>query len=384
MNAFDGYEAFEYLEAGSDYEAFELPEDRVGEPYLVPLDDDKVKRTNEFINANTIISLHDHTSYLPADLNRRGDYTRQGRVVTPYDKLAESALDAVFVNLMGAKTWDETITNLGMRRCDIAHQDYVTVVEDVEDIHVAVENGQFGYVLGVETSMSIENELDRLDVLYGLGLRTIGITYSESNALGTGLADQDRDGGLTAFGERALERMNKLGFLVDASHASDRTTLDACEVSTDPIVLTHNGAAELLPIARLDPDEVLEAVADTGGLIGIQAAPHNTASPDNPRHGIASMMDHFEYVKDLVGIDHVTFGPDSMWGDHRALHRWFDKDLSIYPDWVELDIEYVKGLENPNEAWTNIVRWLVAEGYSDEEIRKVTSENVLRVLEEVW
>lgn len=383
MSAYDGYRSFQYLEAGVDYEAFELPGEHAGEPYLVPLDDSEEARSNEFIENNFIISLHDHTSSLPRDVNRRAEYTGQGRVVTPYDLLAESPLNAAIVNLMGARTWDESITNLGMRRADIAHQEFVTVVEDFDDIHTAYENGQFGYVLGVETSMLIENELDRLDVLYGLGLRTIGITYSPSNALGTGLADQHRDGGLTRFGEKAIERMNKLGFLIDASHASNQTTLDACEISDDPILLSHNGACELLPIDRLDPDEVIEAVADTGGLIGIQAAPHNSSSPDHPSHSIDSMMDHFEYVKDLVGIDHVTLGPDAMWGDHVGLHRWFEKDLSEYPDWVDLDIEYVRGVENPNEAWTNIVRWLVKEGYSDDEIRKVTSGNTMRVLEEV-
>lgn len=384
MNTNHDYESFQFLEAGSDFEKFDLPDDHTGDPYLVPLSQEDETRAEEFIENNTIISLHDHTSYLPEEMDRRGEYTRQGHVITPYHLLADSPLDVAFVNLMGAKTWDETITNLGMRRNDIAHQDLVTVIEDVDDIHDAVANDQFGYVLGVETSMAIENELDRLDVLYGLGLRTIGITYSESNALGTGLTDQDRDGGLTNFGEQAIERMNKLGFLADASHASNQTTLDACDVSDDPIVLSHNGAAELLPIARLDPDHVLEAVADTGGVIGIQAAPRNTVSPDHPRHGIASVMDHFEYVKDLVGIEHVAFGPDANWGDHVGLHEWFDKDLSVYPDWVELDIDYVEGLENPNEGWTNIVRWLVNEGYSDEEIRKVTGGNVLRVLEEVW
>ncbi|MFB6206356.1 MAG: dipeptidase [Haloglomus sp.] len=384
MSAYDDYEAFEYLDAGTDYEPFELPGEHAGEPYLVPLDEEASARAAEFIADNPVISLHEHTSFLPNDIDRRGEYTREGRVVTPYEYLAESPLNAAFVNLMGARTWDETIRNLGMRRADLAHQNFVTVVEDVDDLRDAYENGQFGYVLGVETSMLVENELDRLDVLYGLGMRTIGITYSESNALGTGLADQHRDGGLTKFGEAAVERMNKLGFLIDASHASNRTTLDVCEASEDPVVLSHNGSHELLPIDRLDPDEVLEAVAETGGVVGIQAAPHNTASPDHPRHSIESFMDHFEYVKDLVGIDHVTFGPDAMWGDHVALHRYFGKDLSQYPDWVDTDIDYVEGLENPNEAWTNVVRWLVREGYSDEEIRKVTCENTLRVLEAVW
>lgn len=384
MKDYDGYTSFQFLEPGTDYEQFELPSSHAGDPSVVPLDEKDEARANEFIETNEIISLHDHTTYLPKNINRRGEYTDQGRVSIPYDLLAESPLDASFVNLMGVKRWNETIRNLGMRRCDIAHQNLVTVVEDVEDIHKAHKQGKFGFVLGVETSMAIENDLDRLDVLHGLGLRTIGITYSESNALGTGLTDQDRDGGLTAFGERAIKRMNKLGLVIDASHASNQTTLDACQMSEDPIILSHNGASELLPIARLDSDEVLQAVANTGGVIGIQAAPRNTVSPDHPTHSIASVMDHFEYVKDLVGIEHVTFGPDANWGNHVGLHEWFDKDLSIYPDWVDLDIEYVEGLENPNEAWTNIVRWLVKEGYSDDEIRMVTSENTLRVLEQVW
>ena len=381
--AYDGYTAFEYLPAG-ERGSFELPPPHAGEPYEVPLSEADAARAAQFVSDEFLVSLHDHLASLPADVDRRGEYVREGRVVTPYDRLAASPLDAGFVNLMGCRTWDETVRNLGMRRADVAHQDFVTIVEDVGDLEAIREGGGFGFVLGVETAMPIEDDLDRLDVLYGLGLRTIGLTYSESNALGTGLADQHLEGGLTRFGERAVSRMNDLGFLVDASHAADRTTLDACAASDDPVVLSHNGARSLLPIDRLDPDEVLQAVADTGGVVGIQAAPHNTASPDHPTHSIDSMMDHFEYVVDLVGIDHVTFGPDAMWGDHVALHEYFDKDLSVYPDWVDVGIDAVRGLENPNEAWTNIVRWLVGAGYTDEEIRKVVGGNTMRVLAEVW
>ena len=232
--------------------------------------------------------------------------------------------------------------------------------------------------------MMIENELDRLDVLYGLGVRALGITYSESNALGTGINDEDSDGGLTSFGESAVERMNKLGILIDPSHASRQTTLDTCAASEDPVMLSHNGARELLDITRLDADEVLEAVADTGGVIGIQSAPHNVASPDHPKHTIESVMDHFQYVEELVGIDHVSFGPDTLYGDHVGLHKYMGKNYDKYPDWQEIEFDYVEGMENPTEAWHNIVRWLVREGYSDEEIRKVTGGNTLRVLETVW
>jgi membrane dipeptidase len=98
-------------------------------------------------------------------------------------------------------------------------------------------------------------------------------------------------------------------------------------------------------------------------------------------------MEHFEYVANLVGIDHVAFGLDTLYGDHVGLHHAFANALSIGAshNGVEFEeVSYVKGLENPSEAYPNVVRWLVKKGYSREDIRKVMGENVLRVLKETW
>ena len=392
---YNGYEAFEFLEAGEDYEAFEFQDGahHFDEPYEVALTDDDAERADRLSAENTIVSMHEHAFYFPKDMTEVDDYARQGRAFTAYDALAQSNLDAVFdwhfdgvlrMHSRNGWKWTEVVHDLGMRAADIAKQDFVIRAGSVEDVRRAHDEGKVAIVPSVEGCMMIENEIDRLDVLYGLGVRALGVTYAESNALGTGGRDEDSDGGLTTFGERCVERMNRLGILVDPSHASNQTTLDVCEVSEAPVVLSHNGAQALLDIKRLDPDEVIEAVADTGGVIGIQSAPHNVASPDHPKHTIESVMDHFRYVEELVGIDHVSFGPDALYGDHRGLHRYMGKDYSKYPDWQEIEFDYVKGMENPTEAWHNIVRWLVREGYTDEEIRKVTGGNTLRVLEAVW
>jgi membrane dipeptidase len=102
-------------------------------------------------------------------------------------------------------------------------------------------------------------------------------------------------------------------------------------------------------------------------------------------------MEHFEYVKDLVGIDHVAFGPDTLYGDHVGLHHVYKSSLSIQesrersggtPPYDE--VEYVEGIENPTEASSNIVRWLVAHDYSDRDIAKVVGGNALRLLKDVW
>ena len=137
---------------------------------------------------------------------------------------------------------------------------------------------------------------------------------------------------------------------------------------------------------------LLEAVAAKGGLIGIEAAPHTTLTAAHPAHSLESFMEHFEYVKGLVGIEHVTFGPDTVYGDHVGLHDVYAANLSIDAASATGDsqtpghekVAYVKGLENPTEGSHNIVRWLVKRGYSDQEIALVIGGNALRLLRQVW
>ena len=212
------------------------------------------------------------------------------------------------------------------------------------------------------------------------------MVYSESNTLGSGLREA-RDAGLTEFGRQAVRRMNQLGIAVDVSHAGDQTSLDTIEASDKPVFITHAGARSLWNSNRLKPDEVLRACAAKGGVIGIEAAPHTTLPPKHPQHSLESIMEHFEYVADLVGIDHASFGPDTLFGDHVGLHHAFANQLSISQSHGKKafdEVEYVAGIENPAEAFPNIVGWLVKHGYSDEDVAKVIGGNTMRVLEQVW
>jgi membrane dipeptidase len=260
------------------------------------------------------------------------------------------------------------------------------VVRRVADIEHAHREGKVGVVFGLEAATPIENELDRLDVLYGLGLRQIGIAYSDSNSLGSGLSEPV-DGGLTQFGHRAVRRMNQLGLAIDVSHSSDRTSLDVCRASDAPVLMTHAGARAVWDIPRMKPDDVLRAVADTGGVIGMSAAPHTTVSAAHPRHSIESVMDHFRYCIDLVGIEHVAFGPDTLYGDHVGLHTVFAHLLNLggaTAGPAHERVEYVDGLENPTENFANICGWLVQHGFSDDEVRAVVGGNILRALNAIW
>lgn len=397
-NTYKGYKSYSYLKGGKDYKEFKLAKevDRV-KPYIIPLDYDQEKYFKDFVKNNLIISLHDHPIVIPEDITQLMDYEKTGKEQTAYEGMANSYIDVVFDNMMDGTCiisseagwkWIDVIHDIGMRSCDIAHQDFLVKGYGIEDIYKVKSEGKIAWFISLESSTMIENEVDRLDILYGLGVRMMGITYSESNGLGSGLKE-GRDGGLTSFGKKAVERMNTLGIAIDVSHCGVQTALDTIECSKKPIFITHTGARELWDMNRLMPDEVFIACAEKGGVIGIEAAPHTTVTKKHKSHSIDSYMEHFEYVKNLVGIDHVAFGPDALYGDHVGLHNMFSSNMSIDEGTRSKDtgydqIEYVRGMENPSEAMTNIIRWLIKNNYTEEDMKKALGTNIMRVLKQVW
>jgi len=393
---YDGYKSFQYLSPGVDYPQFALAKElgRV-EPYVVEVTPEQEALVQRILDEDLVISLHDHTFIVPENISQIFDYQRTGRNFTGYEGLSLSGIDVVFENFMDGTAmitskagwkWTDIVHDLGIRYSDFAHQAMVYRAEVYDDLVAAKRDGRIALVASLEAATAIENELDRVDVLYGFGVREMGITYSESNALGSGLKES-RDGGLTKFGQQVVRRMNQLGMTIDVAHCGDQTAADTIEVSEKPVLITHVGARALWNTARLKPDWVLDACAKKGGVIGIEAAPHTTLTHKHPHHSIESFMEHFEHVASVCGIDHVAFGPDTLFGDHVGLHHAFAASLSIasaHAGETFDEVPYVRGLENPAECFPNITRGLVARGYGREDIRKVLGGNVLRVLKETW
>lgn len=391
-----GYKSYDYLTPGEDYRAFELSKWDWAGRWLLPLDSPQEERVLRLARQCVNIALHEHPTVTPADIKLMPEMDRLGRENCEYEALSHSYLDCVFDNMMDGTChivsksgwkFEDILVDFGHRLCDLHHQDFLIQCTKVEDILTAHREGRIAWVPVLEGAAVIENELDRIDVLYGLGIRMMGIAYSESNALGSGLKEET-DGGLTKFGRAAVRRMNQVGMLIDCSHCGPRTTLDTVEHSSKPVILSHIGARALWDSKRLCPDEVLTAVAQRGGVLGVEAAPHTTMTRTHNTHDLDSYMEHFEYIADKAGIDHVSFGTDGLYGDHVGLHHLFAKSLATgdtrnqQADYEE--VPFVKGLENPTESSVNILRWLVKKGYSDEDIGKVLGGNALRVLRQVW
>lgn len=394
--AYDGYTSFQYLEPGVDYREFALAQ-QVGRvpSRRVVVSDRQEERVQRLLEETLVVSLHDHVHVAPADLGDMPEYRRQGREWTGYEGMSVSGVDAVFDAFMGGSAtitssagwkWDDVILDMGMCLSDIAHQDLLVRTGTVAEIYEAKRSGRIALIPSLEAATMIENEIDRLDVLYGFGLRCSGVVYSESNSLGSG-ARETQDGGLTDLGRRAVRRMNQLGIAIDLSHAGDRTCLDIITTSDRPVFITHAGARALWGTKRMKPDNVLRACAERGGIVGISAAANTTITHTERRHSLESVMEHFVYCAETVGIDNVAFGPDTFFGDHVGMHAVFAKQFSVAAarGGLEFDaIEFVDGIENPSESFPNIVRWLVTHDYSDGEIQNVIGRNVMRALTEVW
>jgi membrane dipeptidase len=338
------------------------------------------------------------------------EYNNQGRERLAYDALAISGIDAVFDNMMdgscyitskhGSK-WTDVIQNLGMRLCDLSHQDYVIHCRSVEDIYHAWRNGKLAWVGVLETLDCVENEVDRLDVLYGLGVRQAGITYSESNMLGSGLKEHG-DSDLTDFGYDCVARMNKVGMLIDVSHCSDKTALDTIVMSEKPLIISHCGSRTLTPTPRMLPDDVIHELVDRGGVFGVEMAGAVVSTKKHPVADLEAYMEQTEYCIKTFGIDHVGWGPDTMYGDHIQLYKvgavrnntkgmgHTKRPGAPQHEFLGMALNldtlppYVRGMENPTESIPNAIRWMIKHGYSDQEIAKVAGLNAINVLKKVW
>ncbi len=191
---YTGYTAYDYLEPGVDYREFHYAQQIGRVPAYAGLDlsTEQAERAQRLLREETVISLHEHVQVFPEDMDHLRDHIRQGREPTAYAGLARSGLTAVFDNGMDGTCcissdagwkYQDVLFDLGVRMADLAHQDFVIKGETLADIRHAQETGRIAHVFALEAATMIENEVDRLDVLYGFGVRQMGIAYSEANTL---------------------------------------------------------------------------------------------------------------------------------------------------------------------------------------------------------
>ena len=291
----------------------------------VPLDAEQRLRFERLMEESVMIDLHQHPMVLPEDFNQYWEYLRSDNYVWGYDAVREGGFTAVgtanvfrgmlHTSEMSFIRFSDLLDEISMMISDISRHDDVLRVNNASEIESAKQQGKVGFLPTVE-HLAIGNELNRVDVLYNAGIRLAGLTYSRKAYIGDGIFERN-DGGLSEFGVEVVQRMNELGMVVDVSHASFRTAMDAIEASNTPVTFSHDGsytlASDSLQARRLRKDEELLACASKGGVIGITAVPNRLSN--DPEQSIECVLDHYDYMVQLVGIDHVAIGTDTSIGD---------------------------------------------------------------------
>jgi membrane dipeptidase len=264
----------------------------------------------------------------------------------------------------------------------------VLLVRAAEDIETAKESGRLGIHLHLQGTDPIEDNLDLVDLYKALGVGVIQLTYNVKNRVGDG-CEERTDSGLSRFGISLIQRLNQSRVLVDCSHTALRTALDAIEHSAAPVILSHANIASVHRSPRNVSNELIDAIAKSGGVIGVAGFPAFVGAGATPtlEHFIA----HIGAIVERVGIDHVGLGIDYYWGqagvasDEEAMHSYNEavaagRWSTAYPPPPH---HYPAGIETPRTL-RNLTRGLLARGYRESEVRKILGANWLRVMRGVW
>ena len=278
------------------------------------------------------------------------------------------------------------------------HSDKVLLVKCIQDILESAREGKLGIIAGWQSSNDLSNgrhgENDwwsvkpqtQLRAYRELGLRICGIAYQIANVFGGGAIDGHI--GLSKAGRRLVEEIHRLNIVLDVGgHTGDKASMDALEISDGvPVICSHGNARAIANSSRNLSDEMIMSIAKTGGVIGINAindfvmrGEEMAQVHETPLGTTHDMIRHLEYMKDLVGIDHIGLGPDFTWGmsdvRDRAIFGTDSQDAGPR--------RFVKGFENISQLG-NVVTALRDRGWDDGELNAVFSQNWLRVYEAVW
>lgn len=264
----------------------------------------------------------------------------------------------------------------------ILRQPWVRLATTLAEIRRAKADGVLAVYGNCQPTYGLPVDLDAIDRAHASGLRSLMLTYNRMDHVGVGCTER-MDAGLSRFGVEVVERCNQLGVIVDTSHCGRLTTLDACKFSRAPVTANHACAQGVLAHARGKSDEELDAIAATGGLIGVVAVPFFLAKG---RPTVEAMLDHIDYIAGRFGWRHVGIGTD--WPLQSPLDLLQETVGGLLPEIgfrPEDNIDVTQTLIGFSDYrdFPNITRGLVKRGYDDEQIRGILGENFLRVFAEV-
>lgn len=273
-----------------------------------------------------------------------------------------------------------------------ALRDDMLIVRQAADIERAHAEGKHGIVIDFQNTLSFADDLDRIDLFYGLGLRMVQLTYNLHTLVGDGCTDRYQ-GGLTYFGQEMVRRLNAARIIVDVSHCSEQIGWDAMEVSTAPVIVSHSSSRAVAEHDRGKSDELARAIAEHGGYFGVVTLPGFIR--ETPGASLDDVVRQIEHLVDVCGIDHVGIGtdkagpgpgtssqveyPSSMPGNLAGEFNWTGFRVEDHRIGDEYQLDGFESLAD----WPNITVALAQAGFTEDELRKLLGLNYLRVFRDV-
>lgn len=285
-------------------------------------------------------------------------------------------LDAIHATVCYHENFRETAANIGAwHQLFRHHADLIIPGRSAEDIAQAQTTERTAIFFGTQNPSVMENDIRLIAPLRAMGLSFMQLTYNNQSLLGGGC--MERDPGLSRMGREVLAEMNRVGLVADLSHAGAQTCMDAIEHSARPVAITHANPKQWHSCPRNLPDEVLQALAERGGIIGLSLYPHHLR--DGSACTLAAFCDMVAALRELIGIDSIGIGSDLCRGRADSAVQWMRDGK-----WT---LSHSDAIFPPQPAWfksaadfPNLASGLQTAGFSLQETEAVLGGNWARFL----
>jgi membrane dipeptidase len=299
------------------------------------------------------------------------------------EELRRGGLTCVTPTLAFWEDAGETMDALGWWR-DLARSnaDLIVIARSADDIRAAHLQGRTAILLGTQNSSPIEDRLRYVELFHDMGLRVMQLTYNNQNAIGGSCYDPV-DSGLSRFGREVVREMNRVGMIIDLSHVGEKTGMDALRASDTPVAINHANPISLYDHPRNKSDELLQALADTGGVLGL-ATYQNLNGPWTA--SIQTWVDLVRRTVDLMGIDYVALGTDFCRNTGDTELQWMRKGR-----WTRSEQAGAGSISPSQPTWMDspanfpdLAAALARHGgFAEDEVAKIMGGNWMRYYEQV-
>ncbi|MGF1868569.1 membrane dipeptidase [Photobacterium indicum] len=303
-----------------------------------------------------------------------------------FETLKASGITAVHATVVYHETARETLTRFAQWNLHFEHNsDLIMPIMSMEDVTTAKATGRVGIFLGAQNCSPIEDEIGLISVMRQQGLLIMQLTYNNQSLLATGCYEQE-DAGVTRFGKQAIAEMNRVGMIVDMSHSAERSTLEAIDISSRPICISHANPNFAHPALRNKSNEVIKSLANRGGLIGFSLYPFHL--PNSSQCTLEAFCQMVADSAELVGVEHLAIGSDLCLNQPQEVLEWMRNGR-----WSKA-MDYGEG-SSSNSGWPDALPWfcdskgmeniyhgLIRQGFNETESSQVMGENWFNFLQD--